>query len=66
MNIKNDNGYWDKIKLHKQVISKAFSIINTFYLEYSLLFLFDNIISHLIYAKNAIQVSKMNKNIGSK
>lgn len=33
---KNNKGYWDKAKLHKQVVNKALPIIEAFYLDYSL------------------------------
>lgn len=36
------------------MINKAFFIAKTFYLGYSFLFLFDNIISHFVYANNIL------------
>ena len=43
---KNNDGYWDRAKLHKQVVSKALPIAEALYSGYSLLFLFDNATSH--------------------
>lgn len=53
---KNNNKYQNKAKLYKQVIEKLFFIIKTFYLRYSLYFLFNNVISHFIYTKDTFQV----------
>lgn len=61
---KNNNGYWDGAKLHQQVVNKALPIAEALYPGYSLLFLFDNATSHLVYAKDALQVHKMNKGPG--
>lgn len=63
---KNNNGYWDRAKLHKQVVSKAFPIAEALYPGYSLLFLFDTVTSHSIYAKDALQAQEMNKGVGGK
>ena len=63
---KNNDGYWDEAKLHKQVVSKALPIAEAFYPKYSLLFLFDNTTSHSVYTKNAFQVQEMNKDVGEK
>lgn len=60
---KNNDGYWDKVKLHKQVVNKALPVAEALYLAYSLLFFFDNATSHSVYAKDALQARKMNKNI---
>lgn len=49
---KNNDGYWDGAKLHQQVINKALPIAEALYPGYSFLFLFDNGISHSIYAKD--------------
>ena len=62
---KND-GYWDRAKLHKQVVNKALPIAEALYPGYSLLFLFDNATSHSVYAKDALQVKDMNKGYGGK
>ena len=45
---KNNEGYWNGPKLHKQVVTKALSIAEALYLGYSLLFLFDNTTSLFI------------------
>ena len=63
---KNNDGYWDGAKLHKQVVSKALPIAEALYPGYSLLFLFDNATSHSVYAKDALQVQEMNKGVGGK
>lgn len=55
---KNNDGYWDGAKLHKQVVA--------LYPGYSLCFLFDNATSHSVYAKDALQVKDMNKGVGEK
>ena len=47
-----------------QVIKKALPTGEALYPGYSLLFLFDNAISHSIYAKDALQVAHMNKGPG--
>ena len=61
---KNNDGYWDGAKLHQQVVNKALPIAEALFLGYSLLFLFDNATSHLVYAKDALQAKDMNKVIG--
>ena len=61
---KNNEKYWNSPKLHKQVVTKALSIAETFYPGYSLLFLFDNAISHFVYADNALCTTGMNKESG--
>ena len=63
---KNNDGYWDGAKLHKQVVSKALPIIEALYPGYSLLFLFDNTTSYSVYAKDVLQVQEMNKSVGGK
>ena len=63
---KNNDGYQDGAKLHKQVVSKALPIAEALYPEYSLLFLFDNATSHSVYAKDALQVQEINKGVRSK
>ena len=60
----NNDGYWDRAKLHQQVVNKALPIAEALYPGYSLLFLFDNATSHSVYAKNALQVRDMNKGVG--
>lgn len=39
-------------------------MIEIFYLNYLYLFFFDNIISHLAFIKNTLQVKDIKKNIG--
>ena len=63
---KNNDGYWDKAKLHQQVVNKALPIAEALYPGYSLLYLFDNATSHSVYAKDALQVQDMNKGCGGK
>lgn len=58
---KNNDGYWDGAKLQQQVINKVLPIAEVFYPGYSFLFLFDNVISHFIYVKDAFQVKNINK-----
>lgn len=58
---KNNNRYWDGAKLHQQVINKALSIAETLYPGYSILFLFNNTTSYLIYIKDELQAQDMNK-----
>ena len=65
-NRKNNDGYWDGVKLHQQVVSKALPIAKALYPGYSLFYLFDNATSHAIYAKDALQVQNMNKRCGGK
>lgn len=63
---ENNDGYWDRAKLHHQVVSKALPIAEALYPWYLLLFLFNNTTSHSIYAKDMLQVKDMNRSIGSK
>ena len=63
---KNNEGYWDGPKLHKQVVNKALPIAEALYPGYSLLFLFDNATSHSVYADNALRTEGMNKGNGGK
>lgn len=56
---KNNDEYWNRAKLLKQVVSKALPIAKALCPEYSLLFLFDNTTSHLVYIKDAFQVQEM-------
>ena len=51
---KNNNGYWDGAKLHKEVISKALLIAKAFYSGSLFFYLFDNATSHSIYAKDVL------------
>lgn len=63
---KNNDGYWDRAKLYKQVVDKALLIAQAFYPRYSLLFLFDNATSHFVYSKDALQVKDINKDLKGK
>lgn len=47
-----------------QIKSKALPIAKALYSGYELLFIFDNTISHAIYAKDVLQVAHMNKSPG--
>lgn len=47
-------------------MKKALPIAEALYPGYSLLFLFDNAISHFVYAKDALQVKDINKGIRGK
>lgn len=58
---KNKKEYWDEAKLHKQIVSKTLPIVEVLYSGYSLLFFFDNTISHSVYANNALRTGRMNK-----
>ncbi len=51
---KNNDGYWNEARLHKQVVEKALPITEALYPRYSLCFLFDNATSHSVYAKDAL------------
>ena len=44
------------------MISKAVPIVKAFYPSYSFLFIFDNAISHVVYAEDALCTGGMNKN----
>ena len=63
---KNNEGYWDGVKLVKQVKEEALPIAEAFYPGYSLLFLFDNATSHLVYAADALRIKNMSKGPGGK
>lgn len=63
---KSNEKYWDKAKLHKQVVSKALLIAKVFYLSYSLLFLFDNIISYFVYINNILYIRNINESLNNK
>lgn len=58
---KNSNNYSNGAKLHKKVVNKALPIVEVIYPGYSLLFLFNNVTSYLICAKDAFQVKQINK-----
>lgn len=63
---KNNEGYWDGVKLVKQLKEKALPIAEALYPGYSLLFLFDNATSHSIYSTDALQAKNMSKGSGGK
>lgn len=63
---KYNGRHWDGAKLYKQVVGKVLAITEALYLGYSLLFLFNNTTSHLIYTNNTLQVQKLNKSIVDK
>ena len=58
---KNNNGYWDRAKLHNQVVNKALPMVQALYLGYLFLFLFDNATSYFLYSKDVLQMKDMNK-----
>ncbi len=47
-----------------QIINKALPIAESLHPGYELLFMFNNATSHFIYAKDALQVAQMNKELG--
>lgn len=63
---KANNKYWDRPKLDQQVVNMALSIAEALYPGYSLLFLFDNTISYLIYSQNLLCTMQMNKEVDNK
>ena len=58
---KMEEGYWTAEHLLDQIKSKALPIAESLYPGYELLFMFDNVTSHGIYAKDVLQVAHMNK-----
>lgn len=60
---KTKEGYFIGKHLLDRITIKTLSIIQVLYLGYKLLFIFDNTISHSIYAKFALQVAHMNKRL---
>lgn len=48
------------------MVNKVLPITNVLYPSYSLLFLFDNAISHSIYIDDALYIENMNKKLDSK
>lgn len=63
---KNNDGYWDKTKLHQQVVTKALLIAKALYPSYSLIFLFDNATSHSVYIRDTLRIGDININLRSK
>ena len=61
---KMEERYWTGNHLLDQIQNKALPIGEALYLNYELLFMFDNATSHAIYAKDALQVGNMNKGSG--
>lgn len=53
--------YWLSKHLFDQIKSKALFIMEAWYPGYELLFIFNNITSYAIYAKNLLQVTHINK-----
>lgn len=48
------------------MVNKALSITEAFYLEYSLIFLFNNATSHFVYIKDTFSAKDINKKIRRK
>lgn len=63
---KNNNGYWDRAKLHQQVVNKVLQIAEDLYPGYLFIFLFNNTTSHLVYPKALLCIEKINKSFGIK
>lgn len=63
---KNNEKYWNKAKFYKQLVNKTLSIMKVLYLDYLILFLFDNTISYSIYANNTLYIEKINKYLNNK
>lgn len=61
---KSNNRYWNKPKWHYQVMTKALPIVETLYLRYSLLSLFELITSHFMYSQNTLRIANINKAMG--
>ena len=61
---KTDDGYWTGEELLDQVVKKALPIGEVLYPGYELLFIFDNVTSHSVYAKDALQIGNINKGSG--
>ena len=59
-----EEGYWIGKHLLEQIKAKALPIVGALYSGYELLFMFDNATSYTIYAKDALQVTHMNKGPG--
>lgn len=59
-----EGGHWDGERLLDQIVNKALPIAEALYPGYDLLFMFDNATSHLIYAKDALRTTHMNKGDG--
>ena len=59
---KNDEWYWDRVKLHRKMFDKTLPTAEVFYQD-SPLFLFDNANSHFVYVENFLRTKVMNKKI---
>lgn len=59
-----EDGYWDGQRLLDQIVNRALPIAEALYPGYDFLFMFDNATSHLIYAKDALRTTHMNKGSG--
>lgn len=62
---KFEKEYQTKKYLLNQIVKKLLSIEKALYLDYALLFLFDNITNYLIYTQDALQIMHINKILGS-
>lgn len=58
---KNNKRYWNRPKLYKLIVNKAFLIAKILYLRYLHLFLFDNVTSYSIYTDNTLCIGEINK-----
>lgn len=58
-----EEGYWTGEHFLDQIWAKALPIREALYPGYELLFMFDNAISHAVYAKDALQVVYINKGL---
>lgn len=59
-----EKGYWDGVKMVNQFQNRALSIMKALYPGYEAVFMFDNVKSHAIFAKNALCVTHMSKSPG--
>lgn len=59
-----EDGYWDGAKVVNQVWNKALPIVEALYPGYKAIFMFDNAKSHEIFAKNALRLNQMSKDVG--
>lgn len=58
---KNKKHYWNRVKFIEQIKEKTLSIAEVFYFRYSLLYLFDYVISYLIYLIDSYWVKDRTK-----
>ena len=59
-----EDGYWDGAKVVNQVWNKALPIVKALYPGYKAIFMFDNAKSYAIFAKNALRLNQMSKDVG--